>query len=104
MILSLQKWERVEVAAAPNDIAVEGEAANDQNFTASQDQITYQVNVAGKCKPLTITAEILYQTVSYAFAENLRQDGTDLVNRFPGFYDTASKTSKVISKVQKSVQ
>jgi hypothetical protein len=83
---------------------VEGEAANDANFTAGQDQITYQVNVYGKRRPLSLTADLLYQPVSYAFAENLRQDGTDLVNRFFGFYNQASKTPKVISKVQKSVQ
>ncbi len=91
-------------AEAPDAIAVQGEAANDANFTAGQDQITYQVNVSGKRKPLTITAEILYQTVSYPFAENLRKDVTDLTNRFFGFYDTAGKTPRVISKVQKSVQ
>lgn len=90
-------------AAAPADIAVFGEAAADANFAAGQDQITYRVNVSGRRMPLTITAELLHQAVSYPFAENLRPDGTDLTNRFMGFYDQAAKTPKVISSVQRSL-
>ena len=91
-------------AAAPYDISVRGEAANDANFTAGTDQVTYRINVSGKRRPLSVSAELSYQPVSYSFAENLRQDGTDLTNRFFGFYDQSVKTPKVISSVQKSVQ
>ncbi len=91
-------------AAAPYDISVRGDSVNDQNFAAGGDHITYQVNVSGKRKPLTVKAEMLYQSISYPFAENLRQDGTDLTNLFFGFYDQSVKTPKVISSVQKSVQ
>jgi hypothetical protein len=89
---------------ATQDISVWGEAVNDANFTAGTDQITYKINVSGKRRPLSVTAELIYQPVSYAFAENLRQDGTDLTNHFFGFYDKSAKTPKVISSVQNSVK
>jgi hypothetical protein len=91
-------------SAAPYDIAVQGQAADDQNFVSGGDQVTYQVNVSGKRKPLTVKAEMLYQSISYPFAENLRQDGTDLTTRFLGFYDQSAKSPKIISSAQKSVQ
>ncbi|MEW6569791.1 MAG: hypothetical protein AB1390_01250 [Nitrospirota bacterium] len=91
-------------AIAPPDIAVWGSALTDDDFVAGSDQVTYLVNVYGKRRPLTVTAELLYQPVSYTFAENLRQDGTDLVNRFFGFFDPADKTPKVIDTVQQAVR
>ena len=91
-------------ASASDDIAVPGQAAGDLNLTAGEDQIGFQVNVSGKRKPLAVTAELLYQSVSYPFAENLRGDAVALVNRFFGFYDTSVKSPKVVSSVQKSVQ
>jgi hypothetical protein len=91
-------------ATAPADIAVRGSAVDDGNFTAGQDLITYRVNVYGKRRPLTVTGELLFQTVSYPFVEDMRNGATDLVNRFLGFYDATDKTPKMISTVQTSVR
>jgi len=91
-------------ATAAADIAVWGSAEADANFIGGEDRITYSANVSGKRRPLTVTAKLLYQPVSYPFAENLRQDGTEQVARFFGFYDAADKTPRVISQVQASVR
>lgn len=81
-----------------------GEAALDTNFIGGQDQITYRVNVSRKRRPLTVTAELLYQSVSYPFVENLRQDNINLVNRFMGFYVKADKTPRIVTSIQKTVK
>jgi hypothetical protein len=90
--------------SASEDIAVWGEAASDSNFTAGEDRITYRLAVPSKTRSFTVTAELLYQSVSHSFAEDMRQDGTDLVNRFFIMYDPASKTPRVVAKIQKTVQ
>lgn len=51
-----------------------------------------------------MTADLLYQPVSYSFAEDMRQDGTGLTDRFFGFYDQSAKTPVVISDVQISLR
>lgn len=91
-------------STAPRDIAVWGAAANEENFTSGQDLITYRVDVTGSRKPLTVSVELLYQALSYPFAEDLRQDGTELTDRFMGLYDFAEKTPKLVTRAQTFVQ
>ena len=88
---------------APEDIAVRGEAYIDNNFKAGEDQVTYSINVPSKTRSITVTAELLYQPVSHSFAEDLRPDGTDLVNRFFSMFDPAIKTQtpRVVARIQK---
>ncbi|MBI4774168.1 MAG: hypothetical protein HY788_08315 [Deltaproteobacteria bacterium] len=90
--------------SAPVDVAAWGQAADDGNFTAGQDRVTYQVDVSGSAGRLTVVAELLYQAVSYPFAENLRQDGTELTTRFLGQYDVAGKAPRLVATTQAFVQ
>lgn len=87
-------------ASAEPEFAVSGAASADENFVGGEDDVTYQVNVSRKRRPLTVTAELLYQSISYSFSEDLRQDDIDLVNRFFGFFDPADKAPKLIDRVQ----
>jgi hypothetical protein len=52
-------------------IAVKGSATNDKNFIDGSDSITYLVETAGFQRPYTLTAELLFQTVSYRFLRDL---------------------------------
>jgi hypothetical protein len=88
---------------ASGDFAVQGEAVSDSNFLGGSDQVTYAVNVQGSAMPLTISAQLLYQPVSYSFATNLRQDQAALVQRFAGFYDEADKSPSVVASVQQTI-
>jgi hypothetical protein len=76
-------------AGASVDIAVYGEAADDEDFTGGADQITYDIDLAGATGSMDITVELLYQTVSYPFIVDLAKDETDLVNQFMVMYDPA---------------
>jgi hypothetical protein len=87
-------------ATASSDIGVVGSAANDANFSGGQDQVTYQISVPSGS--LTVTAELLYQALSYSFSEDMRPDSTSLVSRFMSMYDASDKTPKIIASAQKS--
>ena len=85
---------------AGGDIAVLGEATADANFTGGSDRLTFLIPVQGATTPLTIKISLLYQEVSYPFANDLRQDGMPLTQRFVGYYDQADKTPAVIANIQ----
>jgi hypothetical protein len=55
-------------------IAVKGSAANDEDFIDGSDSITYLVETSGFQSPYTLTAELLFQTVSYRFLQDLFND------------------------------
>jgi hypothetical protein len=79
-------------AKLPADIAVYGEAAGDANFVGGGDLITYQVDVKGAPGPFTVSAELLYEPLSYRFVQDLLVDKTPLTERFSGYYGETDKT------------
>jgi len=88
-------------ATAPHDAGVYGDALIDANFTSGSDQVTYQISLSGK-GPYTVTARLLYQTLSYQFGKAFQ--GSDaLVKSFLGYYQTADKTPNLISSISKTV-
>lgn len=83
------------------DIAVKGAAAADENFTGGSDLVTYQVPVGDQSGPFTITAELLYTSVSHAFMQDLAQDASlPKVGRFVKFYGDTDKTPVTIAGVK----
>jgi hypothetical protein len=83
--------------AAP-DIAVRGEAAADPNFIGGSDQVTYEIPLGGYNGPFTITAELLYATISHSFMQDLGRDAAlPLVDRFVRYYDEADKTPVTVA-------
>ena len=58
---------------APADIAVHGRAADDADFDNGADTITYRVDTGGK-SDLVITAELLYQPLSFGHLQDLFTD------------------------------
>jgi hypothetical protein len=89
-------------ATAPSDAGVYGDAMSDANFTGGSDQVTYQISLSGK-GPYTVTARLLYQTLSYQFSKTFK--GNDvLVTTFLSYYNSADKTPNLVSSVTKSVQ
>ena len=57
---------------APPQVAVHGEAATDMNFVDGGDRVTYQIPVS-QGGPFTVEAELLYQTLGFRWADNLRE-------------------------------
>jgi hypothetical protein len=90
-------------AGANPDIAVYGLAADDANFIGGFDQVTYLVDTQGFSGPFTITIELLYQSVSYQFAQDLFQDSHSLITLFNGLYQEADKLPTLLVSVERSV-
>jgi hypothetical protein len=91
-------------ATAGNDFAVQGDAATDADFQGGSDQVTYQISTQGKSGPFAVTVEVLYESISYRFAEDLARDDTDLVKDYMAMHDAADKTPVVLASVQQTVQ
>ena len=82
---------------APVDIAVNGMAANDADFTGGSDQVFYEIKTKGANGRLTVTVELLYQTLSAPFINDLANNPTtDLVDKFMGMYNPAENIPIVL--------
>ncbi len=55
----------------PTEIAVQGEAAEDEDFSAGGDSLKYAIQLPGS-GTYSVSVELLYQSVGYRWAENLR--------------------------------
>ena len=89
---------------ADKDIDVYGGAADDDNFIGGSDQIVYDVDVIGEKGKLTVTVELLFQTLSYTFVADLENTPTDLVQSFMGLYNPADNVPVVVAGAQISVR
>lgn len=87
----------------PPDIAVYGEAAADENFLGGSDGVTYQIDVKDAQGPLTLHIELLYQTLSYAFVQDLLEDQTPLTEQFDGYYAEADKAPLLVTAVEQTL-
>jgi hypothetical protein len=61
-----------EQEKAEPDIAVYGGAKQDDNFIGGRDELQFLVDLGNTDGPYTVTVELLYQSISYRWIENLR--------------------------------
>lgn len=80
---------------AGEDIAVHGQAYEDQNFVGGSDRITYLVDIPDTEGPFTIDVELWYQPIGYRWAQNLAAYDAPETNRFVGYYNAMSEVSAV---------
>ncbi len=81
-------------ATAEPDVAVHGEAAADASFTAGADRVRFRVELGARGRgPLTVSAELLYQSIGYRWAENLRDYDAAETRRFTSYYAAAAADS-----------
>ncbi len=81
--------------AAGPDIDPHGAAASDNDFIGGSDRLTYRIPVGESQDPYSIEVELLYQSIGYRWANNLRDYDTFETNRFVGYYEKASSDSAV---------
>lgn len=75
-----------EKTTASEDIKPRGSAYADQDFIAGEDTILYQVELGNSTGPFTVEAELLYQPISFRWAEDLKMYDTDQILRFSEYY------------------
>jgi hypothetical protein len=86
-------------AKASADVAVHGGAATDRDFGAAGDRVRYVVDIAKAQRPVTIQAELRFQTISYRWARNLAAYDAAETKRFGSYYDAmAAGSSTVVAR------
>jgi hypothetical protein len=80
-------------AAAPDDVAVHGEALGDEDFLGGGDRVRYVTDLRGARGPFTVEVELLYQPVAFRWARNLEAYDSPETARFVAWYDQAASTS-----------
>jgi len=72
---------------ADAEVAVHGEAAQDANFVAGGDGVRYRLDLGRKpTGAVRVSARLMYQTVGYRWAENLRAYDAPETQRFVRYY------------------
>jgi hypothetical protein len=89
-----------EKAALPAEIAVYGEAAGDANFLGGSDLVTYRMEVRDATGPFTVSAELLYEPLSYQFVADLLATETELTERFSGYWGEADRAPLVVAAIE----
>ncbi|HEY9182736.1 MAG TPA: hypothetical protein VIQ99_06020, partial [Gammaproteobacteria bacterium] len=90
---------------APEEVAVRGGAAADVDFVAGGDRVRYRVDVGGAAGgPVHVVAELLYQSIGYRWAENLRGYDSDETRRFVRYYgENAAATGSLLARVSTEI-
>jgi hypothetical protein len=87
------------------DIAVQGDASTDPDFTANGDRLAYRIPLGAAAGPYTIEATLLYQPIGFRWANNLRPYSAEEPRRFVAYFDSlATGTTAVLAKARAAVQ
>ena len=84
-------------SAVQPDIAVYGAAMDDADFDSAIDRTQYTIALDSAQGPLTVTAELLYQTIGYRWADNLRQHDAPEPARFLDYYEQIPNQAVVVA-------
>jgi len=85
---------------APADIAVRGAAQADTSFLGGGDRITYVLPLSEHPGTISVTVELLYQSIGHRFAAELFNTQTPLVTQFSSAYAAAPKVAVVLASAQ----
>lgn len=87
-------------AAASADIAVYGDALADADFQAGEDRVAYQLDLSSASGPFTIQVELLYQTISFRWAENIKGYNSMETERFVEYYAAMPNLPFTVASVE----
>ena len=90
---------------AEPDFAVRGAAADDADFVGGGDRVRYRIALpASAAAPLTVEAELKYQSIAYRWAENLRGYSAEETQRFGRYYaENAGASAAVIASARATI-
>jgi hypothetical protein len=91
-------------ATAPADVAVAGQAGEDQDFLGGEDQVQYVIELGGYEGPFTLTAELLYQSIGYRWVENLAHHEGPEIERFLRYNQTVPNVPLVVSRTTQEIE
>jgi hypothetical protein len=83
-------------ASAPAEVAVHGDAAEDADFAAGGDRVRYRVDLGAEAADVEVTAQLLYQSIGFRWAENLRAYEAPEPRRFVEYYGASAVGSGLL--------
>ena len=87
----------------PSDVAVRGQAMNDDDYNLGGDEITYRIPVA-VAGNLNVSVSLNYQTIAFGFLQDLyRDDHLQQVQTFKAMYDAQDLKHEQITSAQTTV-
>ena len=87
------------------DIAVQGDAASDSDFLGGSDSVRYSVAVPDGSSSFTVDVALLFQTIGFRWAQNLRPYEAVETKRFVGYYESMAPTAtETLAKATTSVR
>ena len=91
-------------ASAEPRIAVVGEARQDSRFTGGSDTVTYDVALPEGSGRVSVSAELLYESIGFRWAHNLEPYQAHEPQRFLGYYSQQSASlSKLVAQATATV-
>jgi len=89
----------------PEDVAVTGNAATDDDFNNGQDIVTYEIAVTGKA-PYSTLVELRYQPLAFGSLMSLFAESEDIdqVDMFRTIYDSTTLRDEVIATATTQVE
>ena len=84
------------------DISVFGNAMKDPDFIGGEDQVFFRIDLGDYNGQIIVNVELLYQSLSFRWTQNLEQFNGDEINLFFEKYDTIPKEPVLISSDSKT--
>lgn len=81
---------------AGSDVAVNGGAAQDDDFVAGSDRVRYSVSLSNGGRASEVTVRLMYQSIGYRWAQNLKSYDAFETKRFVGYYEENAGDSAVV--------
>lgn len=78
---------------ADADVAVQGAAREDEDFTDAGDRIRYSIDPSAAQGPFTVDVELLFQPIAFRWAQNLAGYDAPETTRFVGYYRSMAASS-----------
>nr|TFG54169.1 MAG: hypothetical protein E4H34_02890 [Hyphomicrobiales bacterium] len=94
-----------EKSNVTEEVAVIGGAMQDSDFAAGTDRVRYSVDAGALSGNWTVLAELLYQSIGYRWAANLKEYESFETQRFGRYFDeNAEMSTKFLASVSAAVQ
>jgi hypothetical protein len=81
----------------PDDIAPQGGARSDDDFVSGMDSVSYRIDTGDAEGPFTIDVELLYQSISYRWANNISAYDTEQAQLFSAYYKSLLNLPVIIA-------
>jgi hypothetical protein len=82
-------------STASADVAVQGAATGDADFQSGGDRVRYAIDVSKGQGPVTLEAELRFQTISFRWARNLGTYAAAETKRFASYYASMAQGSSL---------